>query len=115
MPTAPADQAALFRAHDRMLHDAVDWLDATHAPIKGIGKRVLVGLLARILQLGTALQRLCEAGHAGEGAPTARAMVSACVILVYIAEDPDSRAAAYMETDRLERKKRIGLYKAAVE
>jgi uncharacterized protein DUF5677 len=114
-PSAPADQAILFAAHDRMLHDAVDWLEGTHAPLKGIGSRVLVGLLARILQLGTALQRLCEVGHAGEGAPIARAMVSACVILVYIAEDRDRRTAAYMETDQLERKKRIRLYREAVE
>ena len=74
-----------------------------------------MGLLVRILQLGTALQRLCEAGHAGEGAPIARAMVSACMTLVYIAEDRDSRTAAYFETDRLERKKRIRLYREAVD
>jgi hypothetical protein len=35
--------------------------------------------------------------------------------LVYIAEDRDSRTAAFMETDRLERKKRIRLYKEAVD
>jgi len=113
--THPPEQAALFAAHDRMLHEAVEWLDATHAPIKGIGSRMLMVLAARILQLGSALQRLCETGHAGEAAPIARAMVSACVTLVYIAEDRGNRAAAYMETDRLERKKRIRLIKEAGE
>ncbi len=48
-----------------------------------------------------------QVGVAGEGAPIARAMVSAYMTLVYIAEDRDSRTAAYFETDRLERKKRI--------
>ncbi|MDQ6883730.1 MAG: DUF5677 domain-containing protein [Candidatus Dormibacteraeota bacterium] len=64
-------------------------------------------LTARIIQLGTAVQRICEAGHAGEAHPIVRSMVSACVILSYIMEDRDGRAAAYREMDRIERKKRI--------
>src|SRR4029077_6554606 len=76
-------------------------------PLRGIGDRFLVMLAARIFQLGTAVQRLCEAGHAGEAHPIARSMVSACVILSYIVEDRDGRAAAYRETDRIQRKKRI--------
>jgi uncharacterized protein DUF5677 len=100
-------QAALFAAHDRLLGDAVAWLDSTKAPLKGIGDRFLMMLAARILQLGTALQRLCEAGHAGQAQPTARAMVSACVILSYLIDDRDGRAAAYREAYRTERKKGI--------
>ena len=64
-PVVPPNQAALFAAHDRMLHDAVDWLDSTRAPLRTIGDRILLLLAARILQLGAALQRLCETGHAG--------------------------------------------------
>jgi hypothetical protein len=105
--SAPADQTELFAAHGRLLREAVDWLDSTHAPIKGIGSRILLLLAARILQLGAAVQRLCETGHVGEAAPTARAMVSACVTLVYIAEEPDNRAAAYLQTEQFKRKYRI--------
>ncbi len=108
MELAPSEaQAALFAAHDRLLHEGVAWLDSTKAPLRGIGDRFLVMLTARIIQLGTAVQRICEAGHAGEAHPIVRSMVSACVILSYIMEDRDGRAAAYREMDRIERKKRI--------
>ncbi len=76
-------------------------------PLKGVGDRFLILLAARILQLGTAVQRLCEAGHAGEAQPTARAMVSACVILSYLIDDRNGRALAYRATYRTERRKRI--------
>ncbi len=112
-PTPPATHGALFAAHDALLHDSVDWLDSAQVQIRTIGDRMLILLAARILQLGTALQRLCEAGHAGEAAPTVRAMVSACVILAYTAEDRDGRSAAYMETDRTERRRSIADIKAA--
>jgi hypothetical protein len=105
--TVSADQQALFVVHHRMLREAVDWLDSTHAPLKGVGSRMLMLLASRIVQLGAAVQSLCEAGHAGEAAPTARAMISACVTLVYIAEEPDNRAAAYLQTEQFKRKYRI--------
>jgi Family of unknown function (DUF5677) len=112
-PPPPTAHIALFAAHDDLLHDSVDWLDSARVQIKTIGDRMLILLTARILQLGTALQRLCEAGHAGEAAPTVRAMVSACVILAYIAEDRDGRSAAYMEADRTQRRRTIADIKAA--
>lgn len=112
-PPPPAAHIALFAAHDALLHDSVDWLDSTRIQMRTIGDRMLILLTARILQLGTALQRLCEAGHAGEAAPTVRAMVSACVILVYIAEDRDGRSAAYMEAERNQRRRSLADIKAA--
>ncbi len=100
-------QAALFAAHDRLLSEAIAWLDSTQGPQTGIGNRYLMALGARILQLATAVQRLCEAGHAAEAQPTVRTMVSACVILSYLIDDRDGRAVAYRETYRTERKKRL--------
>ncbi len=64
-------------------------------------------LAGRVLQIGRAINRLCRAGHAGEAGPLARAAISACVILAYIAEDRDGRTIAYIEEDRRVRKKRI--------
>lgn len=90
-----------------MLHEAVDWIEGQNIKVKTVGCRMLIVLMARVLQLGSAVQSISESGHAGEAAPTARAMISACIALVYIAEDPEPRTAAYMETDRIVRKKRI--------
>jgi len=100
-------ESKLYDAHERVLRDAVDLVDRARVPVKTIGDRMIMLLAGRVLQIGRAINRLCRAGHAGEAGPLARAAISACVILAYIAEDRDGRSIAYIEEDRRVRRKRI--------
>jgi hypothetical protein len=96
----PQNQATLFGAHGELLDAATAWLNSAQPPIRTIGDRMLMALTSHIIQLGSAIQRLCETGHAGEAPPLARTMLSAGVILAYIGEDRDGRAIAYIQEDR---------------
>jgi len=99
-------ESKLYDAHEKLLRNAVELIDRART-VKTIGDRMILLLAGRVLQIGRAINRLCRAGHAGEAGPLARAAISACVILAYIAEDRDGRTVAYIEEDRKVRKKRI--------
>jgi len=103
----PPAEAALYAAHDQLLRDAVDLVDRARPPIKTVGDRMILLLPGRVLQLGRALHLLSTQGYAGEAGPLARAMLSACVILAYIAEDRDGRTIAYIKEDHRVRADRI--------
>ncbi len=108
VPEAPADQRPLMGAHGRMLLEAVGWLDATKVETKTFGDTFVVLLAKRVIQLGYALETLCEDGYAGDAAPIARTMMNGAMNLVYLAEaEHDCRAAAYVAQERVTRKKRI--------
>src|ERR1700737_3420264 len=81
-------ESKLYDAHEKLLRDAVELVDRART-VKTIGDRMILLLAGRVLQIGRAINRLCRAGHAGEAGPLARAAISACVILAYIAEDRD--------------------------
>lgn len=100
-------ESKVHDTHEKLLRDAVELVDRARPPVKTIGDRMILLLAGRVLQLGHAINRLCRAGHAGDAGPLARAAISACVILAYIAEDRDGRTIAYIEEDRRVRKKRI--------
>src|SRR6266851_3351957 len=107
MPEISEAETKLHDAHEKLLRDLVTVVDRARPPVKTIGDRMILLLASRVLQIGRAVNRLCRPGHAGEAGPLARAAISACVILAYIAEDRDGRTIAYIEEDRKVRKKRI--------
>lgn len=73
----------------------------------GPAATVLYALFVRTLQLGRALQDLCIAGYADESRLVGRAMVSAGLTALFIAEkDCDSRALLYAFQQRETRRKR---------
>jgi hypothetical protein len=103
-PRIPDPEARLYGAHDRLVRGAVDWLDQARPPIRTIGDRMLLLLADKVLQLGRTVHLLSSQGYAGEAAAQARAMLSACINLAYIAEDRDGRSIAFIEGDREERR-----------
>jgi len=92
----------LLTAHDDLLVRAVDFLRNPKLDPRSPGQFVILGLGARVLQLAHALQALCEAGHAGEGAALARSILSGTASLVAICDDDrEARAFAYVQGGRL--------------
>ncbi len=59
-----------------MLLEAVNWLNDTKVEAKTFGDTFVVLLAERVIQLGYALETLCEDGYAGEAAPIARTMMN---------------------------------------
>lgn len=108
VPEVPADQRPLMGAHARILLESVAWLNDTNVEAKTFGDTFVVLLAKRVIQLGYALEQLCEDGYATEAAPIARTMMNGAINLVYLAEaEHDCRAAAYVAHERVTRKKRI--------
>jgi uncharacterized protein DUF5677 len=106
-PKIPDEEARLYAALDGLLRGSVEWLDRAKPRIATIGDRMLLLLVDKILQLGRTVLLLSSQGYAGEAAAQARAMLSACIKLAYIAEDRDGRSIAFMEADREDRRAKI--------
>jgi hypothetical protein len=67
----------LIKAHDEMLTAAVGFLQGVPVTVEGKPAQITVlALVARIIQIGCALQELMERGYGDEAAPLARSMVT---------------------------------------
>lgn len=96
--------APLLEAHDRFLRESyaffasitVPFTDDEGLPRPGIA--IPYVLFAKLIQLGRGLHFLVSSGYTEEAEPLGRAMVSAGLNLVAIADkDPDARALRFME------------------
>jgi len=102
VPTMRLTDRELLQAHETLLRRLVDFLRSANFPRQRPSDVLVVGLAVRVLQLAHALHLLVEGGHAGEGGPIARAILSGCASLVAICDtDRDGRAYAYTLSARL--------------
>jgi hypothetical protein len=104
----PDEQRGLLAALGQYLHAIATLLPRVSDHVKdGPAATVLYVLFVRTLQLGRALQDLCVAGYADESRLLGRAMVSAGLTALLVAEkDSDSRALLYAFEQREIRRKR---------
>ena len=104
----PGEQRDLLAALGQYLHVIATLLPRVSEHVKeGPAATVLYMLFVRTLQLSRALQDLCIAGYADESRLLGRAMVSAGLTALFIAEnDCDSRALLYAFQQRETRRKR---------
>lgn len=104
----PGEQRDLLAALGQYLHAIATLLPRVSEHVKeGPAATVLYALFVRTLQLGRALQDLCIAGYGDESRLIGRAMVSAGLTSLLIAEkDCDSRALLYAFQQRETRRKR---------
>lgn len=103
----PDYMVAVIEAHDRFLREAyaffaslkVERVDGDGYPKPGTV--IPYVLFAKLIQLGRAVHRLVATGYTEEAEPVARAMVSAALNLVGIADaDSDARALRFIEQQR---------------
>ena len=104
----PGEQRDLLAALGQYLHAIATLLPRVSEHVKeGPAATVLYALFVRTLQLGRALQDLCIAGYGDESRLIGRAMVSAGLTSLLIAErDCDSKALLYAFQQRETRRKR---------
>jgi hypothetical protein len=104
----PIEQRDLLAALGQYLHAIATLLPRVSEHVMdGPAATVLYVLFVRTLQLGRPLQDLCIAGYADESRLLGRAMVSAGLTSLLIAEeDCDSRALLYAFQQRETRRKR---------
>lgn len=97
----------LLRAHDEMLSAAVGFLQGVRVTVEGKPAQITVfALVARIIQIGCALQELMERGYGDEAAPLARSMLTGVANVVAIVDgEPDGRALSYqLHAEKFERR-----------
>jgi hypothetical protein len=97
----------LLRAHDEMLTAAANCLQGVRVTVEGKPAQITVlALVARIIQIGCALQELMERGYGDEAAPLARSMLTGVANVVAIVDgEPDGRALSYqLHAETFERK-----------
>ena len=105
-PVMHAEDRALVDAHRALLDRALSFLRALSVEPQTPGDVVVLGLVARVLQLAHAVQSLCEEGHAGEAPPVARAILNGTASLVAICDkDREGRAFAYVHGGRLSKRR----------
>lgn len=87
----------LVRAHDDMLKAAASMLEGVPVNVDGKPGQVTVfATVARVIQIGCAVQDLMERGYGEEAAPLARSMLSGAMTVVALVDaDTDGRALAY--------------------
>jgi hypothetical protein len=104
----PGEQRDLLAALGQYLQAIATLLPGVSAHVKdGPAATLLYVLFVRTLQLGRALQDLCIAGYADESRLIGRAMVSAGLTALLIADqDSDSRALLYALEQRKTRRER---------
>lgn len=113
----PDYMVPLIDAHTRFLREAYDFFASIKIALvddEGYPKPGVVipyVLFAKLIQLGRAVHMLVATGYSEEAEPAARAMVSAALNLVGIADaDPDARALRFIEQHRELRAKLIEGY-----
>lgn len=94
-----------LEAHRTMLRETHDWVRGA-GPLRGIGVTVPFALFLHILQLGRALQLLCEEGYADSGGPLVRSMVNTAVNMLAICrKDSEALALQYLAFSIVRRRK----------
>lgn len=106
----PEYMLPLIAAHDWFLRESYDFfasISLTFTDAEGLPKPGVVIpyiLFAKLIQLGRSVHFLVASGYTEEAEPLGRAMVSAALNLVGIADkDPDARALRFMEQSQAER------------
>lgn len=89
---------AILKAHDRLLNRAAEFLQGIQITVEGKpGQIVVFALVARIIQIGCALQDLLERGYGGEAHPLARSMLTGMAHIVALVDrETDGRALQFM-------------------
>ncbi|MDE3111742.1 MAG: hypothetical protein KGN00_05050 [Chloroflexota bacterium] len=91
-------RAAILKAHDQLLNRAAAFLQGVPITVEGKpGQIVVFAVVARVIQIGCALQELLERGYGGEAYPLARSMLTGMVHVVALVDgDTDGRALQFM-------------------
>jgi hypothetical protein len=99
VPLIDAHDAFLRASYDFFASIQVEFRDKDGLPRPGVA--VPYVLFVKLIQLGRGVHYLVATGYTEEAEPLARAMVSAALSLVGIADkDPDARALRFMEQSR---------------
>jgi len=91
-------RAAILTAHGRLLNQAADFLQGVQITVEGKpGQAVVFALVARVIQIGCALQELLERGYGGEASSLARSMLTGMLHIVALVDaDTDGRALQFI-------------------
>jgi hypothetical protein len=120
VPTVNERDRELLRAHDELLNAAVQFVQGVPIRVEGKPAQVTVfALVARIIQIGCAIQEMMERGYGEETVPLARSMLTGVANVVAIVDgEPDGRALAFtlhaekFENTLIDRAAKYGIFDA---